>query len=133
MRTKRCVVVSNVLCVARVRVGVKWCYTPNGLAGDIVLLASPLAFFPSCLGFLLEELNCEAAKLVLQAQAERLSVEEYIRARISLSPQCRLVWLREFAKILLSLRLTIVVGRKASEWSQTRASGRSGKDVRKRS
>lgn len=131
MRTKR--VVSNVLGVARVRVGVKWCYTKNGLAEDIVLLASPLAFFPSCLGFLLGELNCQAAKLVLQAQAERLSVEDYIRARVSLSQQGRLVRLREFAKILLGFRLAIVVGRKASERSQTRASGRPGKDVRKRS
>lgn len=125
--------VSNVLGVARVTVGVKWCYTPNGLAGDIVLLASPLVFCPSCLCFLLEELNCQAAKSVLQAQAERLSVEEYIKMRVTLSQQGRLVPLREFAKILLSFRLAIVVGRKASEWSQTRASGRSGKDVRKRS
>lgn len=78
------------------------------------------------------KLDCQTAKLVLLAQAEGFSVEEYKGAFFSLSTG-RLVRLMWFAKILLSLRLAIEVGRKASDWSQTRASGRSGKDVRKRS
>ena len=67
---------------------------PNGRAGDIFLMAWPLAFFPSILGLLLGEQDCQAAKLVLQAQVEDLSVEEYIRARVSLSQQGKLVRLR---------------------------------------
>ena len=56
---KRCVVVSNVLGIARVGVGLKWRYTSNDRAGDVVfLMASPLTFFQSVLSFLFRELDC---------------------------------------------------------------------------